>query len=476
MPIKTPVTSAEVLAASKRLNFEIPSGHEDEYLALLAMTDKHCEIVLSQNDYKPEPDLIKYPRSNIHLPKPGPDNPLGAWAWKAEAGDSVHSTGKMLSGKTVVFKDTVCMAGVPLLFGTDAFTDYIPDVDATVVTRVLENGGSILGKAACENFSHGATSSSSPYGPVENPYAPGFTTGGSSSGCGGLIGSGAVDMGIGGDQGGSIRIPASFCGIVGLKPTFGLVPYTGVLSSDSGIDHIGPMARTVLETAMLLEATAGYDNIDDRQLGAPLPGNIPEYVHIVERGRAKGITGMRVGVLKEAFENKDLAPAVEQLLKGAIDRFAALGAVVEEVSVPTEYGWVKWPTAYGKAMNLARRMRDEMDAIFERFDIIVMPTCPQPPRRHIPAGSGPLGWAKHAPGTSSITAAANLSGHPSMSIPVGFAPPMAEDIRGPEDASILLPVGMMITAKYWEEATILRAGDAWEQSVDWKTLRPLISA
>ncbi|WVQ80574.1 hypothetical protein IAT38_002679 [Cryptococcus sp. DSM 104549] len=527
----TPVTEQEMLDAAMRLKFVPPADHESDYMELLSRTDAACMALLAEPDYKPEPDLKHYPRTNVHLPK-AEENPLKGWAWRADIGDSLESTGKLLSGKTVVFKDTICVAGVPLLFGTNAFEDYTPDVDATVVSRVLENGGHILGKAACENFSHGASSSSSPYGPVENPYGKGFTSGGSSSGCGALIGSGAAHMGVGGDQGGSIRIPSSFCGIVGLKPTFGLVPYTGVLSSDAGTDHVGPMAQTVLDAATLLQATAGYDNIDDRGMGAPAPQDLPKYVELLLAGREAGVKGMRIGVLKEGFTMPQLAPQVDAVVKKAIEQFKSLGAIVEEVSVPShplaphilhvvnkfasggtrqgrqvgrrglylndywdhllpwtqdkydkakyfvtgtamssEYGWVKYPTAYGRAMNLSRRLRDEYDAALAQYDVLVMPTIPQPPRRHIPAGSGPLTWASTGPGVTLNTGATNLTGHPSMTIPVGFCKPMAEDIQSPEDEKIMLPVGLMIVGKYYDEDKILRVGDAWEQKTDWRSCK-----
>ncbi|RXK36846.1 hypothetical protein M231_05876 [Tremella mesenterica] len=528
IPAPKGVTTEEMYLAAEKLKFTIPEGHKEDYMKLLAKTDAAAAIILSQEDYKPKPDFDRFPRTNVHLPK-GADNPNLAFAWRADIGDPVDSTGKLLSGKKVVFKDTIAVAGVPLVFGTNAFENYIPDVDATVVTRVLENGGHVLGKAACENFSHGASSSSSPYGPVENPYAYGFSAGGSSSGCGSLIGAGVADMGIGGDQGGSIRIPASLCGIVGLKPTFGLVPYTGVLTSDAGVDHVGPMARTVLDTARLLQAVAGYDKLDDRQLGAPLPENVPKYPELVLDSRPQGVKGMHIGVLKEGFLDPSMSPDLEKVVRAAIEKFKELGAIVEEVSAPThkisgslshiinkfasggtrqgrqvgrrglymtdywahllpwtqekydkakyyvsgtamscEYGWVKYPTAYGKAQNVTRRLRDEYDALFEKYDAIVMPTNYQPARRHIPVGAGPLVWNEVGPGITANTAASNLTGHPSMTFPVGFTSPMPADVRTPEDAQVRLPVGLMIMGKLFDETTVLKVGDAWEQAYDWK--------
>lgn len=171
-------------------------------------------------DNLPTVDITEFPRLDVRA-VPDADNHLRGWAWKATVKGRV---GGSLSGKTICLKDNICLAGVPCLFGTNAIKDFIrkkyllsfilntlltplpASVDATIVTRILEAGGTILGKATCENMSHGAASFTSPYGPVENPYAYGFSTGGSSSGCGALIGSGEIDLGMGGDQGGSIRI------------------------------------------------------------------------------------------------------------------------------------------------------------------------------------------------------------------------------------------------------------------------------
>lgn len=135
------------------------------------------------------------------------------------------------------------MAGVPALVGTNAVKDWVPNVDASVVTRILEAGGTVLGKAVCENLSLWGLSDSSATGPISNVYADGYSAGGSSSGSGVLVARGDVDLAIGGDQGGSIRIPASKNGIVGMKPTHGLVPYTGVVSLEPTLDHVGPMSR-----------------------------------------------------------------------------------------------------------------------------------------------------------------------------------------------------------------------------------------
>ncbi|KAM0746307.1 amidase signature enzyme [Meredithblackwellia eburnea MCA 4105] len=524
-----PATMEDVQAAAARLKFTVPVGHEQDYLTLLNATEKAAETLLAIPAYYTPLDTDRFPRKDVHNPD-DKENPLKGWGWKVTIEGTKDG---ILKGKTAVAKDTVCVGNVPLLFGTNAFKDYIPTVDATVITRILENGGTFIGKATCENFSHGASSFSSPFGPVQNPYAHGFSTGGSSSGCGALIGSGAADMGIGGDQGGSIRIPASLCGIVGLKPTYGLVPYTGVLSSDTGVDHVGPMARNVLDTALLLQAIAGYDDIDDRQLGAPLPCDVPKYGEIVLKNRSNKeyMKGIRIAVLKEGFENKALDPNVEASVRAAIEGLKKLGAVVEEVSVPlhlnggdmshiinkyassqtrqgrqvgrrglylvdywkkllpwtqekydlakyyvtgtsmsAEFGWSKYPTVYGHAMNLSRRLRDEYNEVLSKYDAVVMPTVMTPARRHVAPESGPLAWTQSAPGITANTSASNLTGHPTISIPCGFTPPSKVDILSPEDEKIKLPCGMMFMGKIFQEETILSIADAWEQAYDWKSL------
>ncbi|GAA6014135.1 hypothetical protein JCM10207_006108 [Rhodosporidiobolus poonsookiae] len=520
-------TPQDVSAAAARLGFTVPEGHEDDYLTLLRGTDNAAKLILAQPDYTPPVDTNRFPRKDVHLVEPA-ENAYRAWAWKCTIDGDKEG---LLKGRTVTVKDTVCVAGVPQLFGTDAFTDFIPTVDATVVTRMLEQGATFVGKAACENFSHGAGSFSSPYGPVQNPYAEGFSAGGSSSGCGALIGAVLVDMGVGGDQGGSIRIPASLCGLCGLKPSFGLVPYTGVLSSEPGVDHVGPMARSVLDTAILLEATAGYDGLDDRQLGAPVPAAAPKYSQLLLDARKTDLTGVKIGVLVEGFAHKALDPNVEKCVRAAIKGFEKLGAEVKEVSVPlhtltdamthvinkfassqtrqgrqvgrrgvylneyfakvlpwtqdkydkakyfvtgtsmsAEYGWANYPTAYGRAMNLSRKLKDDYDAAFEDVDLLVMPTVNQPPRRHAAEGSGPLAWTQASAGITSNTASFNLTGHPALTIPVGLTPPSPADIRTAEDADLRLPCGMMLAGKMWDEATLLRVADAWERANEWKKL------
>lgn len=177
------------------------------------------------SDYIPQVDLERFPRNDIHQ-MTQQDNPYGAWAWRCSIKDQLLNSG-LLAGKTVALKDMIAVKDVPQLMGTEFVSGFVPNMDATVTTRILEAGGHILGKATCENLCHSGTSHSASTGKVENPHVTGYSAGGSSSGSGVLLSLGEIDMSIGADQGGSVRIPATNCGIVGLKPTFGLIPYTG---------------------------------------------------------------------------------------------------------------------------------------------------------------------------------------------------------------------------------------------------------
>jgi len=181
-------------------------------------------------------------------------------------------------------------------------------------------------------------SATSVTGPIHNPYAHGYSAGGSSSGCGRLVATGSVDFAVGCDQGGSIRIPASACGIVGLKPTWGLVPYTGILSLDATLDHAGPMAKNVRDCALLLDVLAGPDGWDDRQPPAELGRQDGEYLSKVDAitrlPKEKMLDGVKIGILTEGFEVPDQDEGVVASVRSAVAKFSELGAAVTNVSVP----------------------------------------------------------------------------------------------------------------------------------------------
>ena len=240
-----------------------------------------------------------------------------------------------LKGRTIAVKDNIALAGIPCTNGTLALS-WTPQIDATVITRLLDASGLILGKAACENACLESISDSSVTGMVHNPYADGYSCGGSSSGSGRLVASGQVDMSLGCDQGGSIRIPASSCGLVGLKPTWGLLPYTGIISLEVTIDHVGPMTKTVRDSALLMDVLAGCDGIDDRQPYSLTPGSI-KFVQGVDEflAHSSPLAGIKIGALKEGFECEVQDPHVTRLVMSAVEGLKALGAEVEELSIPS---------------------------------------------------------------------------------------------------------------------------------------------
>src|SRR5688500_17084439 len=197
---------------------ETMGGSVADYHAIAAMVDPMSPV--------------KYPRTPGYRP-PVAENKLNAWYYKSE----VHGapTGK-LRGKRVALKDNVCLAGEPMMNGASTLEAYVPDVDATIVTRVLAAGGTTAGKVHCEYFCFSGGSHTSAAGPVQNPRKPGYSAGCSSSGSAAVVAAGEVEMAIGGDQGGSIRIPAAYCGVYGMKPTHGLVPDTGIFPTELTLD------------------------------------------------------------------------------------------------------------------------------------------------------------------------------------------------------------------------------------------------
>ncbi|MGP9818714.1 amidase [Salinarimonas sp. NSM] len=476
-----------------------------DYLAIMEGTFKAYDEIDRLPDHLPK---VKYPRTPGYRPT-GAENPLNAWYYKSEVRGA--ATGP-LEGRRVVLKDNVCLAGVPMMNGASTLEGYTPDIDATVVTRILDAGGTIVGKAHCEYFCLSAGSHTNATGPVHNPYRIGHMAGGSSSGSGALVGAGEVEMAIGGDQGGSIRIPAAYCGCYGMKPTHGLVPYTGIMPIEPTIDHAGPMTATVRDNALLLEVIAGADGLDPRQ-AAP---RVDRYTQAVRQG----VSGLRIGIVEEGFGHANSDPEVDATVRRAAERFRALGAMVEDVRVPAHRlgpaiwtpialeglvdimmhgngfatGWkglyttslldyhANWRSRadelsktlkismfvgqwmleryrghfYAKAQNLSRKLRADYDEALSRWDLLVMPTVPIT-ARPIPAPDDPLAVVtQRAFEAIANTAPFDASGHPAMSVPCGL-------VQG-------LPVGMMLVGRHFEESTIYRAAGAFEALGDWRAM------
>jgi len=488
-------SKAQLRALSEPLGFDLGKVELDMLHEVIEDFASGFDVV----EALPEPERVPPPRREYRMPDVQ-ENPYGAWVCRT----SVCERGEgRLQGRSLVIKDNIALAGVPMQGGTTFLEGYVPEEDATVVRRVIDEGAEIVGKAACEYLSLSAGSHTSASGVVRNPHDAERTAGGSSSGCGALVASGEVDLAIGGDQGGSIRFPASFCGIVGMKPTHGLVPYTGILSIDAHLDHTGPMTASVADNALLLEVLAGPDGVDTRQQGvrtAPYAAAAKEDVR-----------GLRVGVVAEGFTG-DTDPGVEQRVQEAAAGLAKRGAQVETISIP-EHVWIgsagvpllilggfelvrgggfathaNLPVPFGlpeafsrwhdqadtmpvnvKAMLLggaivdagngralyakALRLRAAATAIYDRamknLDALLMPTTPVPaPKLPAPEASA---YELYAAGGGGIgnTMQFDVTGHPALSVPCGKT-----------DG---LPVGCMLIGRHWDESTLYRLGAAIEE-------------
>ncbi|EUC48008.1 hypothetical protein COCMIDRAFT_88603 [Bipolaris oryzae ATCC 44560] len=524
-----PVTTEVLDKLCSQLGMPIDEKEKEDYRRLLAVFHDASEQLMTMDDYVPRVDEDRFPRENVHFPEIS-ENPHGAWAWRCNIIDKLSDGKGKLHGKTFVLKDNIAVKDVPMLLGTNFVKDYVPDLDATVTTRILESGGRILGKAVCENLCHSATSHSSGTGVVENPFAKGYSAGGSSSGSGAIIALGEADGAIGADQGGSIRVPAANCGIVGLKPTFGLVPYTGCGSNEPTNDHIGPMTRTVLENALLLEAIAGNDNIDDRSFTAPHPSKIPLYTSITNLPQEKPLQGKKFAIITESLSTPAMDKRIVRNFLAAASKYTLLGATVTQVSIPLHakgaaiwtgiskvggflskasgpfgrrthqmlplntlfqqaaavpenwdevypstkniylnglYATQQFPNLLAKATNLSRQLRDAYDAALSEYDLLLTPTLPYVATSHPSPDATPLEQVAKQVGLTSNTAPFNQSGHPALALPIGFL----SVLEGPGvQDGVRLPVSMQIIGKWWSEMEVLEAAYAWEREWNWREL------
>lgn len=495
----TPVQIADI---ASDLGISVKPGVLDVWIQELDGVLGAYDDVLALDDPLPN---IKYPRGEWRMPS-AEENTFNAWRVKTHiAGATV---GK-LKGMTVAVKDNVAVAGVPMMNGSSILSAYTPEIDATVVTRLLDAGAIIAGKANCEYYCVSGGSHTCANGPVINPRKPGHAAGGSSSGSGALLAAGEVRLAIGADQGGSIRIPGSYCGVVGMKPTWGLVPYTGIMPIELTLDHVGPMSNNVADNALMLEVLAGPDGLDPRQMNFSLP---PSYTQALEAGAQ----GLRIAVVTEGFAWPNSEPDVDARVKSAAALLRKLGATVEEVSIPMHrlgksiwmpivnegalqqmmkgngfgFNWkgqylpslieahsawreradelsetlkftmlageytlrVGKGTLYAKAQNLSRRLRAAYDEMLDGYDLLLMPTLPMK-ATPLPPVDAPLGLTfQRAWEMLANTAPFNVTGHPALQVPCG--------------TSDGLPIGMMLIARHYDEATLYRAASAFESAAE----------
>ena len=415
----------------------------------------------------------------------------------ADAGDPLPPLG----GVPIAVKDVIVTSGVRTTAGSKILGDYIPPYDATAVSRLEKAGAIILGKLNCDEFAMGSSNENSAWGPVRNPRDPSRVPGGSSGGSAASVAAGTAVASLGSDTGGSIRQPAAFCGVVGLMPTYGRISRYGLIAFGSSLDHIGPLTKSVKDSAILLRHMAGHDVMDTTSSIAEVPD--------FEQEIGKSVRGLRIGVPKEYFP-PEMDSAIGTAVQSGIDRMAKCGCEVKSISLPhtkyaiptyyiiataeassnlarydgVRYGYrsrngktlsdmyrlsreeafgpeVKrrimlgtyalsagyYDAYYLKAQKVRTLIARDFFEAFEEVDAIVTPTTPSPAFKIGEKSEDPLAMYL----ADIFTVTASLAGIPGISVPCG------ESAGG-------LPIGMQILGRHFEEGTILRLGHAFEHA------------
>lgn len=390
-----------------------------------------------------------------------------------------------LNGVTVAVKDLIHVAGAPTTGGSRTVGSYIAAADATCVARLRAAGAVVLGKLHTHELAGGATSESEIFGRARNPWNLDYIPGGSSGGSAVATAAGLVHGALGTDTGGSVRMPAAFCGVVGLKATFGRVSRRGVLMRSWTMDHVGPFGRRVRDVALLLNAMAGYDPADPYSSRRPVPD--------FTSGLGSDVRGLRAGVLTGTFFEAQLDPQIGRAFEAAVKTLESLGVrtkpvtfplaaaahaagtiitVAEAASTQDETMRAK-PDGFGadiraqlqmaefisarqylRALRIRPVVQRELGAILREVDVLVTPTTSALPTRS-DGKTPPESLVLFARNTRPFS----MPGLPGLSVPAGFS---AEG----------LPIGLQVIGRPFDEITILRLGDAYERATTWHTRRP----
>lgn len=396
-------------------------------------------------------------------------------------------------GIPAAIKDAIITKGIKTTAGSKILSNFIPPFNATVIEKLLEQGVSILGKTNCDEFTMGSSGENSAFGVTKNPWDLNKVPGGSSSGSAAAVAADLCTFALGTDTGGSIRQPASLCGVVGLKPSYGRVSRYGAIAMASSFDQIGPITKSVQDAGLVLEWISGGDNNDSNC-------RKEKFSFTPSRWQPK-LNGLRIGIPKEYF-GKGLDGGVEKVIKEAIKKLEQLGAEVVEVTLPhTEYGvaayyilvpseissnyarfdGIRYGSArqdfgpevkrrimlgtyslssgyyddyYAKAAKVRTLIRQDFEKAFQKCDVIVGPVSPTTAWDLGAKTDDPLNMYL----SDVYTIFANLAGIPGLSVPCGFS-------EG-------LPVGLQILGKQWDEQTILKVGYAYEQATSWHLKKP----
>jgi aspartyl-tRNA(Asn)/glutamyl-tRNA(Gln) amidotransferase subunit A len=397
-----------------------------------------------------------------------------------------------LHGIPVALKDLYNTGGVRTTSGSRIFDTFIPSEDCTVAAKFHQAGAILLGKLNMHQFAYGPTGENPDYGHMHNPWNPDMVTGGSSGGSGSAAAAGQCTITTGSDTGGSIRIPAALCGIVGLKPTYGLVSRYGLSSLSWSLDHPGPMTRTVEDTAITMNVIAGHDPKDV----ASAKVDIPDYTSAL----TGDVKGLRIGIVKEYFE-APLDPQVRKAVMDAISLLESMGAEIKEVSYPmfnqsqaiSSTVLMAEATAYHRDLlekdghQLYDPVRQRLEAglfisaaeylraqqarsifdqqgrrLLDEVDLLAGPTepvtAPEIMASKVMAGEQEVGVVG---ALTQYTRPYNINGFPAISVPCGFS----------DDG---MPIGLQLAGRPFDELTVLRAAHAYEQANDWHTRRPPI--
>lgn len=407
---------------------------------------------------------------------------------------------KNASGIPAGIKDVISTKNIKTTAGSKILSNYIPPYNATVVNRLSEHGISIIGKTNCDEFAQGGSGENSAYGPTKNPWDQSKVTGGSSSGSAAAVASDLCVFALGTDTGGSIRQPASLCGVVGLKPTYGRASRYGLIAMASSLDCPGPLTKSVEDAALILDWISRGDNYDSNCK--------VEKFTFKPLGLEAGAKGLKVGVPKEYF-GTGLDSKVREVVQKAIQKLADLGAEIVEVSLPNSeyalaayyiivpsevssnmarYDGIRFGSSrgnfgsevkrrimmgtytlsagfydeyYAKAARVRTLIKQDFEKAFQKVDVIVGPVSPTTAWNIGEKVDDPLKMYL----ADIYTVSANLAGIPGLSVPCGFVP-------APDGAGLGLPVGLQILGKHWDEETILRVGFAYEQGTDWRKVKP----
>ena len=406
----------------------------------------------------------------------------------AEAEISAGRYRGSMHGIPFALKDIYCTAGIRTTCHSRTRADYVPGFDATTVGKLYQAGAVLLGKLSTHEFAHGGPSFDLPWPAARNPWNLEHFTGGSSSGSGAAVAAGLAPGALGSDTGGSIRNPAALCGLVGLKPTYGLVSRSGVYTNSFSYDHAGPMTWTVEDCAIMLQAIAGHDPKDPASAGRA----VPDY----RAGMAEGVKGLRIGVLRHLYEQDVPVPAaLKTALDQAYDVLRGLGATIEDVRIrpAADYHAVKITGAesellavhepvlrqrlndfgadflgrvlgallisgadYMQASRQRRVMIDEMAPLYDRYDVLL--TAGPGPAARLDAWRTVNFWQRH-----SVTTPFNVTGGPALVQCIGFT-----------DGG--LPLSMQVVGRPFADAVVLRVAKAYEDATPWRRRRPLLDA